>query len=304
MRYEITPKHLDPAVTVFTNHDRKSAPLKSKTGAAVRLKETVWTDSVYVASPELWFGVLGGWVGTNDVSYIDYGEVDPPPPPPPITTGLARVKTSYEQTGKSRLTMNGANYKQGQRAGLPDTWQIVGRTTAENDFVRLRSNLQYLWYDECKKRAPLIDVDANFNSLTKGDKFQTNRFGSDTCHVYPTGKNEDKEDMRYFTLVTAEAILEIAGLPAFFARTWHTPFWCIDASKPVSSFTPDKYPYRWYVPYNSIRNPIKDVNGNWIGIYDESIVEPFGQFNGRAIVPIYMPNTNVAWIDSSYLDLL
>ena len=300
MRYEVTPLRLSPAVTVFTNHDRKSAPLKSKTGQAVRFKVTAWTDDIYVAS-EIWFCVLGGWVGTNDVSYIDHGAVDPPPP---ATKGLARVKTSFEQTGKSRLSMKDAHYKQGQRAGLPDTWQIVGRTTAENNFVKLTSELQYLWYDECKKRAPLIDVDANFNSITKGDKFITNYFGSDTCRVYPTHKNEDKEDMRYFTLVTGNAVVEIAGSKKFFARAWYTPFWCIDASKPVSEFTPDKYPYRWYTPTNSVRNPIKDVNGNWLGIYDESIVEPFGQFNNRVVVPIFMPNTDVAWIASSYLEFL
>ncbi len=217
---------------------------------------------------------------------------------------LARVKTSYEQTGKSRLSMNGSLYKQGQRAGLPDTWQIVGRNTAENNFVRLTSPLQYLWYNENKKRTPNVNQNNEFHNLTKGDRYITNEYGSDTCRVYPTGRNPDKEDMRYFTLVTGNTIIEIAGDRRFFAGVWHTPFYCINASKPVESFTPDKYPYRWYTPTNSVRNPILDVNGVWTGKYDESIIEPFPQYANRAIVPIFMPITDIAWIDSSYLELL
>jgi hypothetical protein len=211
------------------------------------------------------------------------------------TPKLARVKTSFEVYGVSRPTYN----KSAARfMGLPDTWQYEGLNASENNHVVLTEALQWFWYTENVKRTPNMTEQEHwqaFNSLTADDRYITNFAGSTTCRVYPTGKNSDKPDMKYQTLLTANAIIEIVDTGKVWAG--HTSFRVIDASKPFAEFTPGKHPYLWYTPYTS--NRLMHENG-----WDETLEYTFPQFEEKPIVPLLMPNTDVAWIDSSLLVMM
>jgi len=246
----------------------------------------------------------GDWLPLvyKGVEYVKKAGLATPTPTAP-TGRLAVVLSSYDKTGLSRATVNNSPAK---ARGIPDPVQYEGTNNDENKPVILTERLQWFWYNACVAKTPwLSDAQhkASFNSLTTNDRYITNGHGSNSLRVYPTGKNSTKKDMQYFTLLTSHAIIEIAGEHKFWAKSWKTPFYVIDASKSVEEFTPEAYPYRWYRPLNSCRERLYDSRKRFIG-YDEHVEEPFPQFNEQAIVPMFMPNTNIAWIEDDAIRVL
>lgn len=252
-------------------------------------------------------------------------------PSPDLIRGL--IRTTYMKERLSRPSLNGAmDFKphlpeEDQRwtRGLPDTCQYVGKTNDENKHVVLREAVQWLWYNENKKRVPgrtKKEYDDWFNSMTTGDRWTTNDWGSNgrnPCRVYPTNKNVDAEDMRYFTLFTGLTVVEIIGARQYFGGSWKIPFRCIDASKiqyldadknpdDLLEWSYEKMPLCWYEPMNSVRIPLLDSTGKkWLhGVpkYIENGYERFPQYDNRSITPILMPNTNVAWVDENDVIIL
>lgn len=229
---------------------------------------------------------------------------------------LGRVKSTFEHHKLSRPSLNKAkDYNPNQPSekwikGLPDTWDWYG-----TEFVFLTERLQYLWYDENSALTldtmTRIDHEKSFESLTDDDLFATNRFGSETCRVYPTGKNPDKGDMRLFTILTP-TVIEIAGSPRIAFGENCYPFWVIDINKDVGKFHFRDYPFRWYRPKNSIRSPLLNSAGKWLhGFpeYKEDWLGRFPQFRGDqtgSIAPItpLLSISDIGWIPVKYVELL
>ena len=235
---------------------------------------------------------------------------------------LGMIRSTYQQTGMSRPSLNKApDYDpvhpdaDWNGKGLPDTWDYIGLNTAQNNFVLLTEPLQWFWYNECVKLDPGHANNASdnyyyyrqFNSATKDDRWTTNRYGSTTCAVYPTGTNLDKEAMRYFTITTGRAIIELAGSPRLAQNRLSYPFKVIDAHGSLAGITFEKFPNKFYRPMNSVRTPILNSLGKWFGgvpSYQENGYGRFGQFNNSLITPLLMPGTDIAFLDVAYVDLL
>ena len=262
---------------------------------------------------------------------------------PPDGMQLAMVKTTYMQTlettgkGLSRPSLRkdkdynprdpandwipGLPYEEqpslkGQWVrGMPDTWDYVGLNNEQNNHVLLLPELQWHWFNECVKRDPghpnnasdNFYYDRNFNALTDDDLVQTNRFGSETCAVYPTRKNLDKPPMRYFTITEGLAVLEILGPAKNVLGAKRRPFRCINANASLKGTTFEEFPWGWFAFMNSVRTPILTAQGKWpngVPVYKEDWYQRFNHFNRKAIAPLYMPHTNVGWILEAYIQLL
>lgn len=231
---------------------------------------------------------------------------------------LARVKSTYELTGWSKLSLkertdSNFHFRPGERAGIPDTIQYRAYNNNDDVPVILIETIQWFWYLANVARTPNMTEQEhwkNFNSLTAGDRYVTNNAGSTNGYrVYPTGVNPDGQPMKYDTVLCSGAILKITGPERLLQGVLHTPFRCINASIPIEAFTFEKYPYLWNTPTISVRNPIMVPNNSgigehWGGKYDESIVEPFSQFDGKAITPILMARSNEAWLPTETLEFL
>lgn len=233
---------------------------------------------------------------------------------------LARVKTSFEQYGVSRPTFkDAADYKplepgQPWIKGLPDAWQIEG-----DEFVFLNEELQWLIYDE--NAALTLDTmsrqqrDSSFMNLLDDDLVQTNRFGSEWCHIYPTNANPEAEDPRLFSLCTGNTIIELTqATPKNVFGGSYFPFYVINLSKlPLSQWNYAAHPYKWYRPMNSVREPLLNANGRWLygePKYKEGWYGRFPQYGGDqrgAVAPIYpmcMRASDVGWIRADYVEIL
>jgi len=223
---------------------------------------------------------------------------------------LGIIRSTYKHYGKSRPSLNNAKgWDKGENfiRGLPDTWQFSGATTSENGHVVLTPELQYMWYNECIKLWPSHskdDYNKSFNSMTTNDRWTTNGYGSNTCAVYPTNKNISNEPMRYFTLLTGNAVIEILGNSKYIYGKLMWPFRAINSEKPINNISYETHPFLFYKPMNSTRDPIMNDSGKWTGKYIEDGYERFPQFGGKSITPIFMPNTDVAWIDVNYVEIL
>jgi hypothetical protein len=240
-------------------------------------------------------------------------------PPPGLQLGM--VKTTKMQKGVSRPTLrkdkdfNPARPADNWVKGMPDTWDYVGVNTEQNNHVLLTEALQWHWFRECVKRDPGHPnnerdnwyYDRQFNSLTDDDLVQTNRFGSETCAVYPTGKNIGKQPMRFFTITEGLAVLQILGGPKNVLGAQRYPFKTINANAPLAGTTFEEFPWGWFAFMNSVRTPILNAQGKWpngVPVYKEDGYQRFDHFNRKAIAPLYMPHASVGWIDASYIQLL
>lgn len=240
---------------------------------------------------------------------------------PPEGMQIGMVRTTFMQTGLSRPSMRkDKDYNPRDPAnkwvkGMPDTWDYVGVNNEQNNHVLLVEALQWHWFRECVKRDPNhpnneLDnfyYDRNFNALTDDDLVQTNRYGSETCAVYPTGKNLDQGPMRYFTITAGMAMLEILGSAKNVIGRPRYPFRCINANASLAGTTFEEFPWGWFAFMNSVRTPILTAEGKWpngVPVYQEDGYQRFDHFNRKAIAPLYMPHTNIGWIDQDYIELL
>lgn len=228
----------------------------------------------------------------------------------------ALVLTTFMLHGVSRPTLNGAedfhpnDPSSGWSQGLPDAVQYGGRTTAEQNHVVMTERHQMWWYNECKKRSPGFSesqYQSWWRGMTKGDRWTTNQYGWNNGFAsYPSRDNLNKEPMRFFTLFTGLTIVKLLSVtPSKIYGDWQYPFECIDASKDLNHITYNTHPQLFYEPMNGVRTPLVIPNPKkpdqflWLNghpEYKEDGYQRFDHFNNRAVVPLWMPNTNIAWV--------
>lgn len=253
----------------------------------------------------------------------------------PVLAEYMVVYSSFEQTKYSRPSMNfppgtsgrydydpndpNKNGEENDRwlKSLPDTWDTGGSNTAEQNHVVLYKPLQMFWYEQLKIVDPghvdqygKVDEEyygTEWSSLTKSDKYITNRAGSDLLASYPTKQNLDQKPMQYFTLVTGHTILKKKGPPKYVYGSWKYPFWVINAEASLEGMTYAEEPFRWFTQGNSVRVPKLNLAGQWLNKkaeYYENGLQRFGQFSNKAITPLFMPGTDEGLIDVAYARVL
>jgi hypothetical protein len=131
-----------------------------------------------------------------------------------------------------------------------------------------------------------------FAQLYRNDAFQTNGYGSDTCHDWINGSNPKKEDMRMFPVFTAGNIVRVLGAAERIGGVLRYPVRCLDGRQPP----PDPNTFDWdtrpqYIQWATIETRI--LKGE-----DDREVRPF-DFQDISGMPFFIlaSDANVAWID-------
>jgi len=207
------------------------------------------------------------------------------------------IKLDYDmvweggKTHVSRPTRNGMTHDTSQpvprgvarRDGLPATAPFM---VYEPDVI-MTSQIQYWIHLLCWGRSGQSEADAknSWRQLMADDKFTTNKAGSTTHADFINRTNLDKDPMRLMRLATGGAVLKITGSKNIYGVEC-LEFSAIDAAGDFRQYTPDKFPWLFYQPTNSVREEILNERGVWNGSFCENISDPFPQYNGRAILPI------------------
>lgn len=234
----------------------------------------------------------------------------------------------YYLHGMSRPTLNGASRR---FFGLPETVAVLDK----NGYVELTEDIQWAWYNWNTSLVNQSQAEniSDFLSLTASDRAFTNRYGSNqkgsfpACACYPAGTNLDKENMRLFPLLMGGAYIKITGGVGTSVLTYET----MSSSEDLSKYSPKTHPHLFYSATNSRREEIwKDKDGNlfyqygqdkwhnsanqpivsppasaqWTGKWVEDKVDPFPQFDRKAVVPIITRNARENKVESYRVKLL
>ncbi len=177
-----------------------------------------------------------------------------------------------------------------------------------DDYVDMTEDIQLWMHNLCWSLSPSIteqQAKYSWSSLMKGDRFITNRYGSDTNADYVNEKNLDNENMRLQPSACGGTILKITGEK----RISGEDCWEFDAIDCLGNYKQYNLIDNWYMfyrPSNSVRIEIWiDKNGNlfestssnptgsqWTGKYRENKSDPFPQYINNSIIPIFAVGNN------------
>lgn len=180
----------------------------------------------------------------------------------------------------SRPTRNDAGRK---TKGLPATARFKDDAT-----VVMTKDIQLWMHEICWNRSGQSEADAkkSWRSLMANDRYTTNFAGSDTNADYVNGTLLNKSPMQLQPMTTGGAIVKIIGQRMYFGEDCWI-FQAINSLGDYKQFNPVDHPYLFYQPSNSVRVDINDSKGRWTGKYRENKSDPFPQYNGKAIIPIF-----------------
>jgi len=218
----------------------------------------------------------------------------------------------YDLHKLSRPSYNGAVRS---IRGLPETVSIIDR----NGYVLLTEDIQWHWYNWNKLYVNQSEEEnkRSFFSLTTSDRAWTNRYGSNSkggtaCANYPCGTNLDKEPMRLFPLLSGGAYIKIIGGIGTEFLTYET----MSSTESLDNYSPFTHPHLFYFATNSIRIEIwknkktgaivpEGTTGSiWTEKWIENKVEPFPQFQNKAIVPMISRGIKYNKIESYKVKIL
>lgn len=244
----------------------------------------------------------GTWLRLPDNTWVNRGASgqyitllsSPPPPPvdPPPTPGGTFPKWGIVNADYDQVWDEGFNFvhhvsrpKRNQPSinvakGLPATARFTLDTR-----VRFTRDLQFWIHGLCCERLGVSPANYNTSyksehaSLWRQGAFMTNdSMGAD----YINKERLDKEDWKMQPMGCAGTLLKIVGETS--------KDWIFEAINPLTgyrNFHPSTHRHLFFEPNNS-RREFRIFFG-----WDESICIPFGQYQNRAIVPIFGDgNTN------------
>lgn len=224
---------------------------------------------------------------------------DPPPAPGPI---FGQVKDDFELYKLSRPTRNMGRTRRGWGSdkyvrGLPmvQPYNGVEPSLLDNQMIEFILRFQPPMGIENKlsNLAGLFDPDRAFNNFQSFD-----------FHV-ENGIIVNKLTTKYYPVFCGRAKIKLfSRTPVRFKGVMSYPFEIINTDLPYSHFNPTDHPWLFFSPLNSVREPIFNPKGKWIGMYIENLVEPFHWFNGDTRLPIHGRGTNVAYISANLVKLL
>lgn len=218
---------------------------------------------------------------------------------------LAVLKHQFEIDGKSIL----------EHSGYPLWPERPDGATAIPSVVRLvTDSIGFCYFTEAWQRfsASIIkmrirevmpyytdstlisETKAIFRALYRNKAFQTNKFGTDTCHDYVNGTNDDAEDMKMSPVLTGGNLVKVLGDAKLIAGDYYTPIECFNASLPP----PDPYIVNWYTfPYLVFKTAYQE--SRILTLDGGRKIIPFG-FRGVDNIPFFLlrRGSNIAWVKS------
>lgn len=228
----------------------------------------------------------------QDRSTLEFVEKTQEPTPNLATYGV--VKLDYDQQWPSsvvekpnlrfrvsRPTRNSAARK---TKGLPATARFKDDRT-----VVLTKDLQEWIHKLCWDKAPgMSEKEAKnaWRSLMADDRYTTNYAGSQTRADYVNGTRLSERPIELQPMTTGGAILKILREQRYFGEDCYV-FEAINSLGDYRQYNPTDHPHLFYRPSNSVRVEINDSRGRWTGTWRENKSDPFPQYLGQAIIPIF-----------------
>lgn len=244
----------------------------------------------------------GTWLRLPDNTWVNRGAsgqyitllsstpTPPDDPPPDPSQKWCVINPDYQQHWDedfnfafqvSRPKRNNPNIN--VALGLP----AAGRFTLDTR-VRFTKDLQFWIHGLCCERlgvSPdkyLVSYKSEHASLWRQGAFMTNDAGTDQYADHVNGTKLNKEDPKMQPMGCAGTLLKIVG-----ETSKDYIFEAINPTKGYRVFHPSTHRHLFFEPANSRRE--WRIFFGW----DESICIPFGQYQNRAIVPIFgNGNTN------------
>lgn len=215
----------------------------------------------------------------------------------------AVLKHEYQVTGKSILEENGYSLYPAQPdkpVGIPS---VVRAITDTKGFCYFNRKWQLYSFElikmrvkEAKPSYSLYNVDFEsrkiFAAMYRDDAFQSNKFGTKTCHDYINGTNEDAEDIKLFPVFTGGCTVEITGETKTIAGSPCFPVRCFDGSKPP----PDPLKVNWHTDTRVMETPY--IETRIATATGGREVRPF-DFRGVSRIPFFVlrDDNDIAWIN-------
>lgn len=230
------------------------------------------------------------------------------------------LKHLHDVIGKSILETHGYRMlypnEEIKPVGDPSVFRGVNMNDRNNTFCYFTEQWQKYSYEVIKinvrRKKPLfteneVSYTARkiFAAGYKGDRFQSNKFGTDTCHDYVNGNNTSREDVRLEYQFTGGNVVQIlgekknvpGGLPSY-------PVRCFDGLK--SPPDPKAINFLTY-PYLVLKATIetrklKNLNDREVRPFDLVGVSEFPHFllvKGSDV--IWVPEERIRFIDEQQM---
>lgn len=239
----------------------------------------------------------------------------------------ARVKSTYDLHKMSRPTYN--EYLKGigvqaKVTGLPDVYRMLHRDPNNAiEAFELDADKQHwllkIQYDVSRNKnhtkaeyqnwynLRTAEVTWMINQLTSSMtsyRSHTNKLGMDNMRNYLTGENMDKDLPKWAKLLTGWACVKVImenGKPRIRPISTYgdcVEFETINAQSDYWQYSPITHPHLFDKPLTTARILHIPATGAASIVRDDLHI-PYGQFNNRLVFPVWMPDTDTAWIPVS-----
>lgn len=223
-----------------------------------------------------------------------------------------RVLDNIEATGMSRITQNQGGHATTHDTAVPDVWRINPLNSKHKTGTEMTKEIQFWLYRNCVEwEYGWFASDTAFNNFYKDELYNykhrtgggtindfNSLFRSKASHTNFAGVNKyanfiaeerlDKGLPVFSNIVTGRAVLESAG---------GLNVKVINASKGVLQYNPYDNPALFDLPMSTGREFVGETN---IILRDDLRLK-YGQFNGRAIMPVMLPEDDIAYFPDAEL---
>jgi len=172
------------------------------------------------------------------------------------------------------------------RYGLPATARFLDDTQ-----VVLTEDLQRWIHNMCWSRCEITEAQAkkDFASLFANDRAFSNKEGSGSHADFINWKHLDMSPIEMQPMSCSGNTHKLTGHSKLIAGEYCWEIEAIDWTKDYKRYTPETHPHLFFQPVNSVREEIwnKPSGGQWTGKYREDIADPFPQYAGQSILPVF-----------------
>lgn len=215
------------------------------------------------------------------------------------------VKYDHEQRwpdGKSYISRPTRTNSPRSVKGLPATARFVVDT-----LVNMTPDIQ-IWMHRLSCEAAGLDPESaeaknSWRGLMQGNRFITNKMGSDTHADYVNWRNIGKDNMKLQPMACGAAVLRIVGRAVIKGEACYK-FEAINSLGNYRQYHPSTHPHLFYNPTNSVRAEILNKRGKWDGTWNERISEAFHWYDGHSVIPIFAVDSDYNYIQTWRVRLL